>query len=122
MEEELCYYRRLLFAGTSSQINHLSPPSSDTSVAPYTSNYNSNSTYATSYSPLVGTVPLSNTSSYGVSTPQSNASSSTTSSPTLSNIPGDFSTTGNGVDSYWGYDAPQTQGYQTFNTSGTSGW
>jgi len=101
MEEELCYYRRLLFAGNPAAFT---PPSSETSV-----------TYA-------------NSNSWGAqapaySTPPSNGSSSTHSSPTLSNIPGDFGPVSGGVDNFWGYEVPevaQTPQYQDFKYADTS--
>jgi hypothetical protein len=125
MEEELCYYRRLLFAGSNGQGLGYSPPASEASGnSSYTSNsnchsnYNTASSYAATYSPIPATAPLA-TNSYSVNSPRSNASSSATSSPALSNIAGDFSNGGaNGVESFWGYDIPQTPGYLQFNTTG----
>jgi len=100
MEEELCYYRRLLFTGNGAPV--LSPPSSEKNIPAYTSNYTS------SYASPPSAVATSYSTSYAAS-PQSSAHSS----PELSNIPGDF---GNeGVDTFWGYDVPQTPGYHTFN-------
>jgi len=88
MEEELCYYRRLLFAGSSVAYT---PPTSATTASYAASNpYQGGSAYAQAYS-----------------TPASSAHSS----PTLSNIPGDFGPAGEGggVESFWGYEVPETQ-------------
>jgi len=122
MEEELCYYRRLLFTGTNGQGQEFSPPASETSASnnssSYTSNYASPSSYPTTFSPILSTTPLAAGSH--VNSPRSIGSSSTMSSPALSNIPGDFGTTGTGVESFWGYDVPQTPGYMQFNTTSTT--
>lgn len=119
MEEELCYYRRLLFAGGKGPGLEYSPPASETSAnSSYTSNYNSPSSYPTTYSPIT-TTSLPATIPY-VNSPRSNASSSANSSPALSNIPGDFAPSGTGVESFWGYDVPQTPGYMQFNAAGTT--
>jgi len=118
MEEELCYYRRLLFAGANGQGLGISPPPSEASASvnsSYTANYTSASSYPATYSPIPATAGLA-TSSY-VNSPRSNGSSSANSSPALTNIPGDFGTGANGVESFWGYDVPQTPGYLQFNTS-----
>jgi hypothetical protein len=117
MEEELCYYRRLLFAGANGQGIGISPPASEASAnSTYTASYNNSASYPSTYSPISATVPLAMNS---YDSPRSTASSSATSSPALTNIPGDFGNA-NGVESFWGYDVPQTPGYLQFNTSGTS--
>lgn len=121
MEEELCYYRRLLFAGANGQGLGISPPPSEASTSvnsSYSANYTSASSYPATYSPIPATSGLA-TGSY-VNSPRSNGSSSTNSSPALTNIPGDFSSSANGVESFWGYDVPQTPGYMQFNTTGTA--
>lgn len=121
MEEELCYYRRLLHTGTNGNGQDLgiSPPPSETSAnSSYTTSYTSLSTYPTAFSPIPATASLS-VGSYAISSPASIGSSSANSSPSLSNIPDDFGPgNGTGVDGYWGYDVPQTASYMQFNTSG----
>jgi hypothetical protein len=120
MEEELCYYRRLLFNGgngTGQGLGYSSPSSETSANSSYTANYTSTSTYPTTYSPIPATAAPT-LSSYAVNSPASNASSSANSSPSLSNIPDDFGS-GNGADGIWGYEVPQTPGYLQFNTSGT---
>jgi hypothetical protein len=105
MEEELCYYRRLLFAGSNGNPVVFTPPSSETSAL-----YANSNSWA---------------QSHAYSTATSNDSSSAHSSPTLSNIPGDFAPAGSG-DSFWGgYDVaevPQTQQYPNFKYADTSAY
>lgn len=114
MEEELCYYRRLLFAGNGAPV--LSPPSSEKSTAAYTSNY------TTSYATMPGAATTGSYSTNYTTSPHSN-SSSAHSSPDLGNIQGDFGGANEGVESFWGYEVPQTPSYQQFSTPHTGqGW